>query len=65
MRSERAIHAASFVLLLFGLSAISGWVSYTFINEIILKLASITLSWGVILLALYVGFKKLDWRWWT
>ncbi len=65
LNAERVIHAAVFVLLLIGLGTISGWVSYQYVNEIVLKLASITLSWGIILLVLYLGFKKLDWRWWT
>ena len=65
LNAERAIHAAVFALLLIGLWTVSGWVSYQYINDIVLKVASITLSWGIILLALYVGFRKLDWRWWS
>lgn len=63
--AERAIHAAVFALLLIGLGTLSGWVLYNYVNDIVLKLAGITLSWGIILLALYVVFKKLDWRWWS
>ncbi len=65
MRAERAIHTAVFVLLLIGLCSISGWVSYQYVNDSILKLSSITLTWGIILLGLYVSFKKLDWQWWN
>ena len=65
LTAERAIHAAVFALLLIGLCTISGWVSYQYISEFVLKLAGITLSWGIILLALYIVFKKLDWRWWS
>jgi hypothetical protein len=61
--AERAIHATVFVLLMVGLWIISGYASYT-IKEIPLMIASIALSWGVILLALYVTFRKLNWRWW-
>jgi hypothetical protein len=31
---------------------------------LILEVAGITLSWGIILLVLYVGFAKLGWDWW-
>jgi len=62
--AERVIHTTIFALLLIGLCALTGWVSYQYITEFVLKLAAITLSWGVILVSLYVGFKKLDWRWW-
>ena len=65
MTGERAIHAAVFALLLIGLCTLSGWVLYNYVNEFVLKLAGITLSWGIILLALYLVFKKLDWRWWS
>ena len=65
LTAERVIHAAVFALLLIGLCTVTGWASYQYINELVLKLAGITLSWGIILLALYVVFKKLDWRWWS
>lgn len=63
MNPERAIHATVFVLLMVGLWIISGYASYT-IKEIPLMIASIALSWGIILLVLYVIFRKLNWRWW-
>lgn len=65
MTAERAIHAAVFALLLVGLWTISGWASYTYIENDILKIGGITLSWGIILLIMYVAFRKLNWRWWT
>jgi hypothetical protein len=66
MTTERAIHFAIFVLMLVGLCGVSAWASYTFLSEtLILEVASIALSWGVILLILYVGFKKLNWDWWS
>ncbi len=66
MTAERAIHAAVFVLLLAGLCSISAWGSFAYINNNwILRIASITLSWGIILLVLYVSFKKLGWQWWN
>ena len=65
LNAERAIHAAVFVLLLIGLCTITGWESYQYITDFALKLAGITLSWGIILLSLYVIFRKLDWRWWS
>ena len=63
MTAERAIHAAVFILLMVGLGIVSGYASYT-IKEIPLMIASIALSWGLILLVLYLVFRKLNWRWW-
>ena len=66
MTVERAIHFATFVLILVGLCSISAWASYTYLNEnLVLMIAGIALSWGVILLILYLGFKYLDWDWWS
>jgi hypothetical protein len=63
---ERAIHFAIFVLLLVGLCGISAWTSYASLKDTpILEIAVIALSWGVILVILYLGFKKLDWDWWS
>ncbi|MEM3442748.1 MAG: hypothetical protein QW667_02135 [Candidatus Bathyarchaeia archaeon] len=66
MTAERAIHAAMFILLLVGLCGVSAWASYNYIKDhLILEVAGIALSWGVILLILYLGFKKLNWSWWS
>jgi len=54
-----------FALLLVGLCGITAWASYTYVGNDLLKIAGIALSWGVILLVLYVGFKKLGWEWWS
>jgi hypothetical protein len=55
-----------FSLILVGLCGASAWASYTYLNEnLILEIAGIALSWGVILLILYLGFKHLDWDWWS
>jgi hypothetical protein len=56
---------AVFALLLIGFWSISAWTSYTYIDNEVLKIAGITLSWGIILLILYVSFKKLGWNWWS
>jgi hypothetical protein len=67
MTAERAIHLAMFVLLLVGLCGIGAWAGYVYIyreNNVILGVASIALSWGVILSVLYLGFRKLGWDWW-
>ncbi|HEY4675295.1 MAG TPA: hypothetical protein VIH48_04490 [Candidatus Bathyarchaeia archaeon] len=64
MTVERTIHIAMFILLLVGLWSVSAWISYTYLNNPILQVAGITLSWGVILVVLYLSFKKLDWDWW-
>jgi hypothetical protein len=66
MTAERAIHLLIFVLLLLGLWTVSAWASYTYlINNIVLAVAGIPLSWGIILLVLYVAFKRLNWNWWS
>ncbi|MBS7632347.1 hypothetical protein KEJ15_01825 [Candidatus Bathyarchaeota archaeon] len=66
MPVERAIHFATFVLILIGLCSVSAWASYTYLKDtLILQIASIALSWGITLLVLYVGFKQLGWDWWS
>ena len=66
MTAERAIHLAIFVFLLIGLSSVSAWASYTYLHDtLILEIAGIALSWGLVLLVLYVGFSALEWDWWT
>ncbi|MEM3356244.1 MAG: hypothetical protein QW166_00280 [Candidatus Bathyarchaeia archaeon] len=65
MAVERAIQFAMFLLILVGLCGISAWASYSYLSDnLILEVAGITLSWGVILLILYLGFKRLGWNWW-
>jgi len=54
-----------FAFLLAGLCGVSAWASYSYISNIVLQFAGIALSWGVILLVLYLGFKKLNWDWWS
>jgi len=69
MTVERVIHLAMFILILVGLCGISAWASYTYIyleqDNVILAVASIALSWGVILSVLYLVFRQLDWDWWS
>jgi hypothetical protein len=65
MTTERVIHAAVFALLLVGLFTLTGWASYHYIEDMILKIAGITLSWGIILLVLFIVFKKFEWHWWN
>jgi hypothetical protein len=65
LTAERAIHIAVFALLFIGSCSVSAWASYTFIGNDVLKIGGIALSWGIILLILYVSFKKLDWNWWS
>jgi hypothetical protein len=67
MTAERAIHILIFVLLLLSLWTVSAWASYTYFinNNIVLAIAGIPLSWGIILLVLYVSFKRLSWTWWS
>jgi hypothetical protein len=66
LTAERAIHFAIFVFLLIGLSSLSAWVSYTYLqNTLILEIAGMALSWGTILLVLYVSFSRAHWNWWS
>ncbi|MCK4439739.1 hypothetical protein KAU85_02020 [Candidatus Bathyarchaeota archaeon] len=66
MTAERAIHVAMFVLMLVGLCGISAWASYSYLSDnLILEVAGIALSWGVILSVLYLVFRQLDWNWWS
>jgi len=66
LTAERAIHITVFALLLMGSWSVSAWVSLTYLsNNVILEIAGITLSWGILLLILYVIFNKLDWNWWS
>jgi len=63
---ERGIHFAMFALLLVGLCSVTAWASVTYLwTNVVLGVAGIALSWGVILLVLYVGFKQLGWNWWS
>ncbi|MFB3889739.1 MAG: hypothetical protein ACE14S_09630 [Candidatus Bathyarchaeia archaeon] len=65
MTAERAIHAAVFALLLIGLWIVIGWASYQYVTDVILMIASIALGWGIILLVLYLIFRRLNWHWWS
>jgi hypothetical protein len=66
LTAERAIHACIFILLLVGLTVLSAWLSYNYLQDnLILVFACIPLSWGIILLAMYLSFKKLGWKWWS
>jgi hypothetical protein len=56
------------MLLLVGLGALSVWAVFTVIpplENIILVIATVPLSWGIILLAIYLSFNKLGWKWWS
>jgi len=64
LAGERAIRVSIFILLLAGLCGISGWAIYNTAHNDLLSIAGIALSWGIILLILYVGFKALKWEWW-
>jgi len=64
--AERLIHGGVFFLLLVGLTVLSVWASYTYLkSNLVLAIASIALSWGIILLVMYVIFQKLGWKWWS
>jgi hypothetical protein len=54
-----------FILILIGLCGLSGWVINTYAPNDLLKFGGIALAWGLILLALYVSFKQLNWDWWS
>ncbi len=66
MTAEKAIHFAIFVFMLIGLSSLSAWVAYTYLQgNLILEIAGMALSWGTILLVLYVSFNRAGWDWWS
>jgi hypothetical protein len=66
LTAERAIHMVVFALLLAGFWSVSAWASLTYLSgNWILEIAGVTLGWGIILLILYVSFKKLGWNWWS
>ena len=65
MAVERVIHIAMFFLFLIGLGGVSAWANYAYVPYDFLKIAGTALSWGLILLVLYVGFKAVDWDWWS
>ena len=66
MNAERLIHVGIFVLLLVGLTVLSAWTVYNYLqSNIALTIAGFALSWGIILLALYIVFDKLGWKWWS
>jgi len=55
-----------FILLMVGLCGISAWASYSYLSDtLILEVAGIALSWGIILSILYLAFRKMDWDWWS
>ena len=66
MGAERIIHAGIFFLLLVGLAVFGAWAVYTYLHSnIALLIAGVALSWGIILLVMYVVFLKLEWKWWS
>jgi hypothetical protein len=66
LTAEKAIHFAIFVFMLIGLSSLSAWVAYTYLHDnLILEIAGMALSWGTILLVLYVSFNRARWDWWS
>ena len=66
MGAGRLIHAGIFFLLLVGLTVLSAWISYAYLkSNLVLAIASVALSWGIILLAMYVIFQKIGWKWWS
>jgi len=64
LAGERAIHIVIFFLLLIGLCGIIGWAIYAAVPGNLISIPGIALSWGIILLLLYVAFAKLGWKWW-
>ncbi|MGD0450635.1 MAG: hypothetical protein ABSA79_06220 [Candidatus Bathyarchaeia archaeon] len=66
MTTERVIHASIFMLLLIGFSVLISWASYNYLqSNLVLVIGSIPLGWGIILLAMYLSFKRLGWNWWS
>jgi hypothetical protein len=66
LSAERLIHVGIFFLLLVGLTVLTAWAVYVYLHSsIALTIAGVALSWGLILLLLYVLFKRLNWKWWS
>ena len=65
LTTERALYVAMFALILIGLAGVSTWAIITYTTNILLRIAGIALSWGVILVVLFVAFQKLGWEWWS
>jgi hypothetical protein len=66
LNAERAIHIVIFALFLVSLTTLITYATYTYLQgNLILIIAGIPLSWAIILLALYLSFKKLGWKWWS
>jgi hypothetical protein len=65
MSAERVIHASIFFLLVVGLGVIGAWASYALLkSNVVLVFACTALVWGLVLLAVYLVFKILGWKWW-
>jgi len=65
--AERVIHATIFILLMAGLATLCLWAILDYIpfeTNKILFIAILPLSWGIILLVMYLSFSKLGWKWW-
>lgn len=65
--AERVIHASIFCLLLAGVGALCFWATSNYVSfqdNLSLFIATVSLSWGILLLALYLVFSKMDWKWW-
>jgi hypothetical protein len=65
LTAERVIHITIFVLLLVGLTTLGAYGNYIYLQNPVLVIAGIPLTWGIILLAMYLSFKKLGWKWWS
>jgi hypothetical protein len=66
LTAERGILGGIFALILVGLGILSAWLIYSFLwaNNMIIAIALIPLSWGLILLVMYLAFRALDMSWW-
>lgn len=65
--AERVIHASIFCLLLAGVAALCFWATSNYVSfqdNLSLFIATVSLSWGILLLVLYLVFSKMDWKWW-
>jgi hypothetical protein len=65
LTAEKAIHVVMFILILIGLCGLSAWVIYNYVQNDLLRFGGIALSWGVVLLVLYVSFRQFKWDWWS
>jgi phosphatidylserine synthase len=65
--TEKIIYSAVFLLFLIGACGLTAYAFYAVIKDLYSPVfyAGIAITWGVILLVLYLVFERQDWKWWS